>query len=274
MMPSPSRRWVAPVCFAALLALALGWYRLMQVSLRPTALASGIGLFVLLVVLAIFNARKQLPFLPLLKASSWMKFHAFAGWFSIGLFLFHIQFRIPNGRLEVLLALLFGAVAASGVIGLMISRSLPARLTRHGEEVIWERIPALRRQLLQTVENLILDSVAETSSSTLADLYANRLKLYFERPADLWWHILGSNRPLHTRLARLTALDRYLNEKERSIAVAMTECIRAKANLDFHYACQGLLRCWLFFHIPLTYSLILVALVHGILAWSFTGSGV
>jgi hypothetical protein len=273
-MPSSARRWLAPLCFVALLALALGWYRLMQASLRPTAWTSGIGLFVLVVVLAVFNARKKLPILPLLKASSWMKFHTFAGWFSVGLFLLHIQFRMPNGRLEVFLALLFVAVAASGVIGLVISRALPPRLARHGEEVIFERIPALRRQLLETMEKLVLDSVAETGSSTLADLYAKRLKLYFERPADLGWHMLGSNRPLHARLARLTALDRYLNEKERSIAAAMTEHIRAKDNLDFHYACQGLLKTWLFIHIPLTYGLILVALVHGILAWTFTSSGV
>jgi hypothetical protein len=34
---------------------------------------------------------------------------------------------------------------------------------------------------------------------------------------------------------------------------------------------QGLLKLWLFVHIPLSYALILIGLVHGILAWKFSG---
>ena len=259
--------------FVAVTALAAGWLKLMDLALRPAAIWSGFGLLAATVVLTLFNARKKLPFLPLFRASAWMRFHSYTGWFAAILFLLHIRFRVPQGNLEVLLALLFVGVTLSGIIGLGLSRALPPRLTRHGEEIIFERIPALRQQLRMQVEELIVKSVAETDSSTLADYYGTRLKPYFDRPGDLWRHLLGSDSPLHRRLVGLAALDRYLTDKERAVAGTLNECIRAKDNLDHNRACQGLLKGWLFIHIPLTYALILVAVVHGFLAWSFTRGG-
>jgi len=43
----------------------------------------------------------------------------------------------------------------------------------------------------------------------------------------------------------------------------------AKNNLDYQHALQMVLKGWLFVHIPLTYSLIVVAAVHGVLAYAF-----
>ena len=245
----------------------------MNLALRPTALWSGAILLAMVLFLTVFNARKKLPFLPLLTATVWMRLHLCAGWLTLAMFFLHIRFRLPHGALETALALLFLAVCLSGVAGYVLSRVLPPRLTRHGEEVIFERIPALRQQLRAEVERLIVNSITETDSSTLADHYTAHLKPFFDRPPKLWWHLLDSQHPLHARLARLAMLDRYLNDKERAVAATLAECIRAKDNLDFHFASQGLLKTWLFVHIPLTYGLILVAVVHGFLAWSFTGGG-
>ena len=269
---SALRRWIGPAIFALALAVAWGWLYLLTITLRPAALWSGLALLGIVLLLTVFNARKKLPFLPLLKASSWMRFHTYAGWFAVPLFLLHIHFRLPRGGLEITLALLFMAVTLSRIFGLIISRLLPPRLTRHGEEVLYERIPALQRNLRNQVDQLIILSVAQTNSSTLADYYTSRLKPFFDRPQALWRRLGGSHQPRHARLAGLQMLDRFLNDKERAIAARLAEHIRAKENLDFHYACQGLLKGWLFIHIPLAYSLILLGLVHGFLAWSFTSA--
>ncbi len=269
----PARRWLGPVALLALTALALCLHFLLHIALRRTAVVSGVALLALVLALTAFNARKKLPFLPLLRASTWMQFHVYAGWFSVVLFLLHIRFRVPQGALEIWLTLLFLAVAGSGVVGLVLSRSLPPRLSRHGEELIFERIPSMRRQLQQEVEQLVLQSVTETGSSTIADFYAHRLKFVFERPRNLWLHCWGSDKPLHELLNQIAARDRFLNARERELMVGITERLRAKDNLDFHLACQGLLKLWLFMHVPLSYALILVALAHGALAWSFTKGG-
>ncbi len=54
---------------------------------------------------------------------------------------------------------------------------------------------------------------------------------------------------------------------ERGILAQIVERIRAKDDLDFQQARQGVLKGWLFVHIPLTYSMLLAGMVHGILAW-------
>lgn len=267
------RTGIYVAAFTATVVLAVVGLKLLAIALRPTAIWSGLALLAVVLALTLFNARKKLPFLPLFRAAAWLRFHSYAGWFAAILFLLHVQFRVPRGSLEVLLAWLFLGVTLSGLIGLGLSRALPPRLTRHGEEVIFERIPALRQQLRARVEELLVKSVAETESSTLADFYTVRLKLFFDRPRNWWGHVLGSTRPLHTRLTGLASLDRYLNDKERAVAAALADCIRAKDNLDHHRARQGLLKGWLFVHIPLTYSLIIIAVVHGCLAWAFTRAG-
>jgi len=81
---------------------------------------------------------------------------------------------------------------------------------------------------------------------------------------------LGYSKPLHQLLSELDALDRYLNAEERETMTQLAEFVRAKDNLDFQRAVQGMLKGWLFVHIPLTYALLLFAAVHGLLAWRFT----
>jgi cytochrome b subunit of formate dehydrogenase len=69
----------------------------------------------------------------------------------------------------------------------------------------------------------------------------------------------------------MTALDRYLNPKEKEIANEISDWIETKQNLDFQYASQRLLKLWLFVHIPATYALILLALVHAYVATIYAG---
>jgi len=270
-MISLRSRWILGALSVALLS-GIYWMldKALADSLRQPALVSGLTLFAVILLLTLFNARKKLPFLPLLKASTWLQVHLYAGFFSLALFLFHIGFKLQRGPLEVILAFLFLAVSGSGVIGLALSRWVPARLTLHGENLIFERIPALRTGVRQEVERLVLASVPATRSTTIADFYEHRLRAYFERPRHLWSHLLGYTKPLHALLAEVGAMDRYLNAEERKVMGEITEYIRVKDNLDFQLAAQGVLKGWLFVHIPLTYALILVGVVHGLLAWRFS----
>jgi hypothetical protein len=264
-------RWILGVGLTALIS-GIYWTmnQALANSLRPAPLVSGLVLFAFILLLALFNARKKLPFLPLLKASTWLQVHIYAGLFSMALFLIHIEFKLPRGWLETILAALFVAVSLSGVVGLAISRWVPTRLTLHGENVIFERIPALRSKIKQEVEALALASVPTTHSTTIADFYEQRLRAYFEQPRNLWNHLLAYSKPLHALLAEVDAMDRYLNADERKLMAQIAELIRLKENLDFQLAAQGLLKIWLFVHIPLTYSLILVGLIHGLFAWKFS----
>ncbi|HWF17962.1 MAG TPA: hypothetical protein VG754_01770 [Verrucomicrobiae bacterium] len=250
--------------FAFLLDYAL------RVHLRRAELVSGLTLFAFIVILTLFNARKKLPFLPLLRASTWLQIHIYAGLLSCVMFGLHVGWKLPRGVFESILAVLFCLVSASGLAGLAFSRWSPGRLTVHGENVIFERIPALRTALRHEVEEMVADSIAKSQSSTISDYYETKLRNYFSARRYLWHHLLGNNKPLFKLLSEAQALDRYFNAEERVIMARIVEKIQAKNNLDFQQVSQGLLKGWLFVHIPLTYAMILAATVHGIMAWKFS----
>ena len=247
------------------LGALFGWQAL-RTALRPDAIYTGLLLLAIVLGLTLFNARKKLPFLPLIRAATWLQIHIYAGWLSLFIFLLHIHFRVPSGPLEITLAGVFCLVVFSGFFGLYISREMPPRMARSGEPLLYDRIPAFRLQIKQKVEELIRQAEAESSSSTLGDFYVNRLRGFFTRIPNALSALGAADRGLHALLAELDALNRYLDEREKAITLELRDWIETKQNLDFQYASQRLLRLWLFVHIPSTYSLILLGIAHGIAA--------
>lgn len=247
----------------ALLALA-GWLSL-HLSLRETGFVSGWVLLALVIGLALFNARKKLPFIPLLSASTWLQVHVYAGLVTVFVFLLHVEFRVPDGPLEVTLAVLFLVVAGSGVVGLYLSRIIPGRLRTRGERVIYERQPVFLRKLRDELAEL----VDEIESTSLSDFYVRRLIAFFAAPRNFWWHLAQSQRPRRTLLNELEGLDRYLGDQEREVKDQIADLIEKKDDLDYHFAHQAVLKYWLFVHIPLTYSLLIVAAVHAVVAYGW-----
>jgi hypothetical protein len=159
----------------------------------------------------------------------------------------------------------------SGFFGLFISRALPKRLTVRGGEVLFERIPAIRRDLQERAEALALKSISEVKSATIADFYARELKDFFEGRRNFGLHLLEVSSPLNQILNRINDLNRYLNDKERATLQEIAGLVRQKDGLDYHYALQLMLKTWLFVHIPLTYSLLLFTLVHIVVVFAFSG---
>ncbi len=242
-----------------------------RMSLHDPAFISGFTLLGCVVFLCLFNLRKKLPMLPLGRVATWTHLHILMGWFVVGLFLIHIGFRLPDGDLEVLLAILFVLVAVSGVVGTSISKSYPQRLTRRGHEVILERIPQLRAKLQDEADNLALSSVETTGNRTIADFYTSRIQPFMVRPRNQVAYLFGAAQSPHRLKEEIDAVCRYLNDDGQKIIEEIAEIVDQKDALDFHRSLQRALRLWLFVHIPLTYGMLLVALVHMVLALAYTG---
>lgn len=257
----------------ALAALLTGVFvAMLEARLHGTARITGCALFLLMLALAFFNARKKLPFLPIGSAASWLRFHSYAGIYSMILFLAHTGFGWPTGGLETVTYLLFWFVALSGVGGLMISRLFPKRLNQAGKPVIYESIPELRLELSERGKKLVLTALEKTKMSTLADFYAFRLERFFARPRNFWSHVLGLQFHMAKIRTGINGVRRYLNAEEMLVLDELERLTREKDDLDLQYSLQRLLKLWLFVHIPLTFSLIIFAAVHGIIAWSLTGA--
>lgn len=272
-MSAPGKRRMGRVaCLLAAVAAVVVADRAGRAALLPTAIYSGLALFVLMLLLALFNARKKLPFLPVFKASAWLRLHVYAGLFSLALFLVHVDWGLSGGVLNTLLAAAFGVVFLSGVFGLVMSRRLPAKLTRSGESLVYERIPFHRRRMVDEIERLVARAEEETRSSTLADFYHSQMEAYIRRPAPLVPPFFAPERSPAVRLrGELREHRRYLSAEERDLADEFSEWLETKNNLDNQQSGQRLLKLWLFVHIPATYSLLLLGAAHGVLALLYRG---
>jgi len=266
------RRWRKLLFLLVLATVLLIAEEIGSTALLMTRLATGWLLLVLVVGLALFNVRKKFPFLPLGSAATWLQIHIYVGLFSGILFLLHLQWQLPSGIFEILLALLYSAVFASGLIGLIASRVFARRLSIRPGEFLFQRISPMRRQLLNQVERQVIQCMETTESIGVPEFYARRLQSYFEGPRHFWHHLILSNRPVSLLLSEIRSLERYLNETEREVMRQISEFVKQKDDLDFHFAHQATLRYWLFAHVPLTYALLCFAAIHVVLVYAFTGA--
>lgn len=267
-----TRERVGRFAFVVIAAIAVFMlHGAMDATLWEPAFLTGWILLGSMLVLTLLNTRKKLPFLPLARVRSWVKLHVYLGWFVVAIFVLHLDFQIPNGGIEVAMAVLFVIVAVSGAVGIFISRTLPPRLTRRGEEVIFERIPIFRTQLREAADDLAIYSVEQTSSTSIADFYAKELKDWFSSPRDYVEHLLELNGRFFGLMQKFDSLERYLNDTEKEVLGELRALAKKKSDLDYHHALQKTLKGWLFIHIPATYALLVLAGIHVILVHAFTG---
>ncbi|HEX7862743.1 MAG TPA: hypothetical protein VF773_20585 [Verrucomicrobiae bacterium] len=239
-------------------------------TIRKFDYLSGWALLVAILFLAGYNLRKRFTFLPLGSSETWLQWHIYVGYFTFALFAVHLEYRVPTGWFEIIFSIIFAIVMLSGMAGLFLSRQIPKRLTVLGGEVIFERVPTYRQQILDRAEKIAVGASAETQSATLLDFYTKNLRDFLAARPVFWRNVLGNGRGLFRVLQQVEDLKRYTNEREREILSELAALLRDKRRLEFHYSLQGLLKAWLFIHIPFTYSLLLFTLVHLILVFGFS----
>ncbi len=256
--------------FLSALALALSLVWLQHNSLGDTGFSTGYVLLGAVVFLALYSLRKRLSVLRFLGSSSaWLHLHIYIALGSFVFFLVHIGFRIPQGPLEQLLAVMFVMISSSGVYGLYITRVYPKRLTATKQEYIFEQLPVQQRALMLEAKQIVLQ--ASTQSDTLTDFYMSRLLPFFTQSRSLWYLAFPTGRTRRELMQDLRKLDRYLALELRPSAMSLGRLVQKKDDMDFHFALQGKLKLWLFFHIGCTYALLVLAALHTVLAHAFDG---
>ena len=256
-----------------MMSLAAVWLlmRWLDRRLSPSVFTSGYLMLAAVLFLALYNVRKKLPFVTLGSSAAWLQWHIYVGLGSLGLFALHAGIRWPTGVLNSTLAAVYVSTAVSGLIGLYLTRTIPAQLARVGVEVIYERIPALQHQVRRQAGQMVLESVAASGATTLADFYTGRLYDFFHRPRGPRYFFRPTTSLRRSLMHDLQNSRRYLSDNEQAACERLFALVRRKDDLDFHEARQKLLKTWLFVHIGLTYGLVVLALLHGLLALAFRG---
>ncbi len=249
---------LAAAAFAALWIAA----RQVWLELGDPALLTGYCLLAVMLLLALFTARKRLSMVPLGRASVWLTLHVVGGLLAVALYWLHVGAFWPTGGYEIVLALLFYLVVVSGAVGFVIQRVCPTRLTRSGEEVIYERIPAELSRLRDRAEAVILACAEKSGSDTLARHYDEVLHWYFQKPRFFFGNVFGSLQSKHWLENQSRALARYLNASERDFQRELYELAEAKSEMDSQYALQSLMKWWLFCHVPPSAALLVFAVWH------------
>lgn len=262
-------RRVRNITIAIVLAVAfIILDRLLHLTFRDAASFSGWSLLAMVVFLAAYNVLKKLAYFPLGASATWLQAHIYIGLVTVVVFGLHVGLRFPNGVFESVLATLYLVVAISGVFGLLISRMFARRLTVRGGEILFDRIPRRLGMLRRAAERVMQRCLADTESTLLPEFYLARLEPFFATHCNYGHHLVDSMRPRKTLLAEIKEQDRYVSEAETKYLAEVAELVVEKDDLDYQYFHQAMLKYWLFVHIPLTYALLVFAVLHVFLVYA------
>jgi hypothetical protein len=235
-------------------------------------LAGGIGLQLY------FHIAKKTAGLSPKSAMRWRKFHVLLGYPLIAAFISHTDFSLPDTAFEWALWAGFVLVTLSGVFGIYLSWSIKAR--RWIEEGVgYDRIPARCADLAAKVAITVAETDPAGAASALPappyaawimDLHIDHLKDFFEGPRNFSGHLTGSQSPLKRLTDEIDNLSRYVDERNQEKLAAIRNMVIEKDRLDFMRVHLGLTRAWLFVHVPVTYALIVLTILHVVVVYAFS----
>jgi hypothetical protein len=214
-------------------------------------------------------------------AMRWRKIHIFLGYVLIAAFLSHSDFSLPDTGFEWALWTGFVLVTLSGIFGTYLTWSLKAKRTID-ESLSFDRIPTLRAELARDVHAAVAETDPAAASMGLPglphdawimDLYTNHLREFFQGQRNFSAHLIGSQRPLKRLTDEIDNLSRYVDQQSQEKLADIRNLVIEKDRLDFARVYLALTRIWLFVHVPVTYALIVLAVLHILAAYAFS-SGV
>jgi hypothetical protein len=211
-------------------------------------------------------------------AAHWRKIHLFVGYLLIAAFISHSDFSLPDTGFEWALWTGFMLVTLSGIFGTYLAWSLRAK---HGidERISYDRIPTRRAELAQDVHAAVTETDLDPATVTLPaapydawimDLYTNHLQDFFQGQRNFTAHLIGSRRPLKRLTDEIDKLSPYVDKQSQKKLAVIKNLVVEKDWLDFARVYLGLTKGWLFVHVPVTYALIVLTVLHVVVVYSFS----
>jgi hypothetical protein len=286
---------------ALVMALAVFVYIPYSVgSVRPSGgsflgIAYGIAGFGAMVVVTLLALRKKFPIWRIGRTQAWMRAHLWLGALSLPLILLHAGFLFGHGLTSVLMWL-FAVVYVSGFFGAYLQHTMPRRIMRDVPmETIYDQIGHVREQLLDEGDTVVADACgklevsvsarawpAEASSKAGANALASVMRVGADDTAPLREFYTGEMRPFLERPSRSHPLAdptsaaasfgklRPLVPPAIEGAIADLESLcEEERQLLRQERMHGLLHGWLIIHVPLSFALMALAVVHIIMALRF-----
>jgi hypothetical protein len=248
-------------------------------------LAFGIAGFAMMVFAGLLSVRKKFRIWRVGRAQTWMRGHLWLGLISFPMILFHSGFAF-GGTLTATMMWLFTIVIVSGLVGAALQHVLPRMMfERVPMETIYEQIPHVRAQLVTESETIVaaasgaLAVLAEpaaermTAGSTarlasvvrieadpaapLREFYLSEMAPFVADPDGA--HALANRQHSEQAFARLrTVLPATFHGAVGDLESICEEERQLSRQKTLHAWLHG----WLLTHIPLSFALLVLAIVH------------
>lgn len=247
--------------------------------------AAGLGL---MIFAGLLGAREKVPAWRVGRMQTWMRAHLWLGLLSFPVILFHAAFSFGQG-LSWWLMFLFTVVTASGILGTMLQQYLPRTMTRQVPlETTFEQIDEVRKQLIAEAEELVEAAcappkpapaaktepagsaavataalVAPSESATrLQSSWETTIRVYLEYATCIRRFRVKRREVLHTLRQLRTLLPPPLHDTVASLEDICDEAWQLRRQTILHYTLHG----WLMVHIPVSYALLALSVVHAVVA--------
>jgi hypothetical protein len=271
----------------------------------PLGLAYGIAGFGAMAIVTLLSLRKRFPIWRIGRTQAWMRAHLWLGALSLPLILLHAGFLSGHGLTSVLLWL-FAGVYASGIFGAWLQHTVPARIMRDVPmETIYDQIARVREQLVDEADTVVADASgklqisvavpswpaeasakaawpAEVSAKAAANALASVMRIGADDAAPLREFYTREMRPFvekptraHPLADETTAAVRFGKLRPLvppALAAAITDLesiCEEERQLQRQERMHRLLHGWLVIHVPLSFALMALAVVHIVMALQF-----
>jgi hypothetical protein len=250
-------------------------------------LVYGIVGFGFMAFVTLLSLRKKFPIWRIGRTQSWMRGHLWLGALSFPLILLHSGFLFGHGLTSILMWL-FVVVYASGLFGAYLQHTMPRRIMRQVPmETIYDQIGHVREQLIDEADTVVADAcgslqvevpvaasgavalasvmrVGADDTAPLREFYLGEMRAFLRAPSRS--HALASETTAAGRFSRLRAL------VQPALAGALSDleniCDEERQLLR-QEKMHGMLHAWLVVHVPLSFALMALAVVHIVMALRF-----
>ena len=221
---------------------------------------------VFMIFAGLLAGRKKVPIWRLGRAQSWMRGHLWLGLLSLPIILFHAGFHF-GGPLTTVLMVLLIIVVASGVFGALLQHYMPNMMTTQvPSETIFEQIDHVRQQLItgadETIATAESASTAEESAAPLVDFYRREMRPFLESHGRKHQLLSNPDRSRSTFEGLRMLLPLGLQYAAKRLEQVCDEERQLRRQSLLHHWLHG----WLMLHIPLSFALLLLGVVHAITA--------
>lgn len=220
----------------------------------------GIAAFAAIVFATLLSVRKRLRIWRLGRAQTWMRGHIWLGLAALPLAAFHAGGGFGGPLTRAIMWLLI-VVWISGIAGTILQNVVPRMmLDRVPMETIYEEIPRIRQQLAQEADAI----AAAAGAPPIRDFYAAEIQPFLGAPsaASLLWE----PRRGHERFEQVRLL---VAAEQRAAVDDLEDIVEEQRQLSRQAQLHHLLHGWLFVHVPLSFALLALTIVHIVTALKY-----